>query len=221
MNNRKVLLNLNEHRVKALEKVLSQSVEMNLHDSFMTMYELNVPDEKRAATEATIESDKAVEKAAKEAHGRFAVYHIQEMGADYYLTSERFDTALASAYRYRLYSRNEHDSKPQTFADSFQEATPITSDEYDHFCESFDRDPRITMMCDYNLDARTVCFCNSGNHQWIEYSLRDMSAAAFKAYRSDYYDSEHRSELFYSSLDGKELNIYDHEGQNEGSGMTM
>ena len=115
-----ITLYLNEYRVRALANALgnqtAETVEDKLTEAFDILYQEYVPDEHRAAIEAKIERENAIEQARREAARRFAVYHIRENGDDYHFTSDYFRTPMQAAYRYRLYERGGLSADPKTFA---------------------------------------------------------------------------------------------------------
>ena len=125
-----ITLYLNEYRVRALAEALgsqtAETVEDKLTEAFDILYQEYVPDEHRAAIEAKIERENAIEQARREAARRFAVYHIRENGDDYHFTSDYFRTPMQAAYRYRLYERGGLSADPKTFADAFIETNHVS-----------------------------------------------------------------------------------------------
>ena len=206
-----ITLYLNEYRVRALADALgsqtAETVEDKLAEAFETLYQEYVPDEQRASVEAMIESEYAAEQAKMEAARRFAVYHIRENGDDYHFTSDHFRSPMQTAYRYRLYERGELSADPKTFADAFIETNPVNLEYFGKVCADIHADDRVTALLEFDLDKGRVSVCDGMDNEWQNYSLRDFSVAAYKAFRSDYRSEEGRREIFNSSLAGKELNF--------------
>ena len=209
MNDIDITLYLNEYRVRALADALAErtanTVEDELHEAFDALYLEYVPGERRADIEAQIEQEEIAEQARIEAGRRFAVYHIRENDEDYHFTSEHFRNPMQAAYRYRLYARGQLSAKPQTLAAAFIETEPISIEKFAEICEDMNSDPRVTALIEFDLDNDAVSVCDSSDNAWRTYSLHDFSAAAFKAYRSDYYANDCRREIFNNSLAGKEI----------------
>lgn len=206
-----ITLYLNAYRVRALADALgnqaAETVEDKLAEAFDTLYQEFVPDEHRAAIEAKIERENAIEQARREAARRFAVYHIRENGDDYHFTSDHFRTPMQAAYRYRLYERGELSDEHETFADAFIETSPISLDYFKKVCADIHSDNRVTALLEFDLDEGWVSVHNSTDDEWQTYSLHDFSVAAYKAFRSDYRNEECRREIFNNSLAGKEVDL--------------
>ena len=216
-----ITLYFNEYRLKALADVLGQktadTVEDKLDEAFDMLYQEYVPEEQRAVIEATIEQEENAEQARLEGERRFAVFHIRENGEDYHFTSDYFTSVMQAAYRYRLYERGKLSADPQTLADAFMETNPVSLEKFNEACTDINSDQRITALLEFDLDEGRVSICNSRDNAWWTYSLHDFSVAAFKAYRSEYRDTDCRREIFNASLCGKEIDTE----MTEDIGMTM
>lgn len=205
-----ITLYFNELRLKAVKDALAAdglTVEDKMKEAFKFLYEQLVPYEQQTAIEAQIEETEKAERAEREAKKRFAVYHVNENGSDRYFTSEHFLSFRSAAYRFRLYDRGELDSKPQSLADGFIGSDAITAADYEALCDRMPNDFRITMLVDFDLDNETVGVCDSSDNAWRYYRLHDLSVAAFKAYRGDYYPTEYRERIFCGALSGKEIDV--------------
>lgn len=210
MKHAKVSLYFNELRLKAVQDALAHdgfTIEDKLKEAFDFLYEQLVPYEQQTAIEAQIEETEKAEEAAREAKKRFAVYHVNENGSDRYFTSEHFLSFRSAAYRYRLYDRGELSAEPQSLADAFIGSDAITAADYEALCDRMPNDFRITMLVDFDLDNETVGVCDSSDNAWRHYRLHDLSVAAFKAYRGDYYSTEYRERIFDGTLSGKEIDV--------------
>lgn len=208
MNHIEISLYLNELRLKAVKSVLAQegfTIEDKLNESFNFLYEQLVPYEQQTAIEAQIEKIDEAERSEREAKRRFAVFHICENGEDAYFTSQHFLNFRSAAYRYRLYDRDELSDEPQSLAEAFFGKDEITAANYEALCDRRPNDYRITAIIDFNVDNETAGVCDSSNNAWRHYRLHDLSVAAFKAFRGDYYSRDDRERIFGDALAGKEI----------------
>lgn len=208
MKHTEVSLYFNELRLKALKNELARdglTIEDKMNEAFNWLYEQLVPVEQQTAIEAQIKETDKAERAEREAKRRFAVYHVNENGSDAYFTSDHFNSFRTAAYRYRLYDRGELSDEPQCLADAFFGSDAITAAEYEYLCDRMPNDFRITALVDFDLDNETVSVCDSSDNAWRSYRLHDLSVAAFKAFRGDYYSSDDRERIFKGALTGKEI----------------
>lgn len=210
MNSVEVALYFDEQRISALREALAESgstVEAELNNHFRFLYEQLVPTEQQFAIEAQIAQEREMQRIAAEARKRFAVYHVHEHGADSYFTSQYFKSFSSAGYRYRLYARNELDSMPKSFADAFMGSEKITEEQFNLMQSAISDDPRILAVMDFNLDEGVVSAKKPGQEESRSYSLHDVSVAAYKAFRGDYYSSAKRAEIFAEALGGREIDI--------------
>ena len=210
MTDEEITLYYNEYRLDVLRVNLvgqGRNLSQELYKALDRLYEQVVPSNEREKVEAFIKEEEQREAEEREAKRRFAVYHVRENGLDAYFVNENFKTFLSAAYRYRLYSRGELSSQPQSLADAFLGSNETTAEDYELFCNQMPNDLRITAMIDFDLDNETVSVCNSSDNTWRYYRLHDLSVAAFKAYRGEYHPSEYRERIFNDALSGREIDI--------------
>lgn len=217
MPNENITLQYNRHRLKAIATALEfqcQTVGEELYSKLDELYESVVSVEERERIENLITEEFREAEQAKEAARHFAVMHVHENGADSYFTSDMFNSFHSAAYRYRLYSRQELDSAPSSLADAFIGSEIISEQQYENLLDSIPAEHRIMVALDFDLDENQVSVYKPLSGLQKTYDLHDVSVAAYKAFRGDYYTSAHRAELFTDALDGKELEI-------EPTGMQM
>ena len=205
-----IAIYMNEHKAAAMERILqerSSSLEKTLSSEADELYKSLVPENERAEIAALIEKEQAEERAAYEARRRFSVIHVCENGEDAYFTSDLFLSFMSAAYRYRLYSRNKLSDEHKNFTDAFIETNEISRQEYESLCDSMPNDLRITALLDFDIDGGIVSVCDSSDNAWWTYDLHDVSVAAYKAFRSDYYPTDMRQRIFNSALGGKEISM--------------
>lgn len=210
MKQTKISLYFNELRVKVVKDALAAdryTIEDKMKEAFDFMYEQFLPYEQQTAIEAQIEETEKAEEAEREAKRQFAVYHVSENGEDAYFTSNHFLSFRSAAYRFRLYDRGELDADPKCLADAFIGSEAITPADYEALCDRMPNDFRITALMDFDLDNETASVCDSSDNSRRFYRLHDLSVAAFKAYRGDYYSTEYRERIFSDALSGKEIDL--------------
>ena len=201
-----ITLYFDKREVSALQDALSDegcTVEQKLREAFDFFYTELVPPERQLAIEEEILKEDIERQKEIEAKKRFGLFHIRENGADRYFLSEYILHPVAAAYRYRLYARNELSAEPKCFADAFLESVPMTAEDYDALTENLEIERKILSVSDFDLDEGEVCFTDSDGSR--SYTLQDVSAAAYKAYRSLRHSVDNKTELFEDALDGKEL----------------
>lgn len=211
MNSIEVSLYFDEPKYAALKTALEEdgsSIDAELKLHFQNLYEKYISPEQRLFIDAHIEQVRERERIEAEARKRFAVYHVHENGIDSYFTNQYFKSFASAAYRYRMFSRGELDSMPQSFADALAGSETISDTQFNFIQSGMSSDPRILAVMDFDLDNGVVSIMKPEMEEPRSYSLHDVSVAAYKAFRSDYYSSEKRAEILADSLYGKELNVF-------------
>lgn len=210
MNHVEINLFFNELRLRAVENALADeglTVEDEFKEHFKFLYEQLVPAEQQLSIEAEIEKIDAEEKAEIDSRRRFGVFHIRENNSDHYFTSDLFQSLMGTAYRYRLYDRGELSSEPKMFAEAFGEVQSISADEYNKLCDQMQNDIRIKMIAHFDLDNGIASSREHNEDSERTFSLKDLSTAAYRAYRGTYRSSTDRAEKFEEALNGKEISL--------------
>jgi hypothetical protein len=133
------------------------------------------------------------------------VYHITENGVEHHFESDYGMDMLQTAWQIRMYLRGDSEKKPENFAAVFNDAIPIDAQRFDeHVGELLDDSKNIAGAFDIDFDKQEV----SGVHRfdgWKTYSMKDISAAAYQAYRKEYRPWDERWRAFLERLDGREI----------------
>ncbi len=219
MDSTEVTLFFDQPKVSALQSILAEdgtTLTEKLREYFQFLYEQLVPAEQQTAIETQIRHQQEQERMNAEARKRFAVFHVQEDGEDFYFTSQHFTSFHSAGYRYRLFCRGESSSDPQKLAEAFIGADVISAEQYNFMQTQMASDPRILVALDFNVDEGTVTACEQGQNRGRCYSLHDVSVAAYKAFRGEYRTSAQRAEIFADALDGKEIDTQMIEDKNSG-----
>ena len=100
-------------------------------------------------------------------------------------------------------------SVPASFAEGLGNVEYISEAEYEELCDRMPNDHRIMLLADFDLDEGIASACQSSDNAWWTYSLKDLSTAAFRAFRGYNKSAQERADIFENSLVGKELNVSD------------
>ena len=210
MKDEELVLYFNEHRLKKLEEYLlkdGSSVEHELQKLLCGLYESTVPERERMEIEARIELETENKSAAREAARRFAVVHLHEGDDGFFFTSETCDDFYSISSRYR--SRMKADIGEYTLdsiaQSSFGGCQEINGMTFSVLCDAMPNDQRITALVEFDFDNDTVSVSGSGDNAWRAYSLKDVSAAVWKAERKSGLSLETRREVFAAALEDKEI----------------
>ena len=72
----------------------------------------------------------------------------------------------------------------------------ISKEQFSLMQSAISDDPRILAVMDFDLDEGVVTTAKPELEEYRSYSLHDVSVAAYKAYRGDYYSSAKSAEIF-------------------------
>lgn len=98
------------------------------------------------------------------------------------------------------------DPQPNTFAEYYLQAGTLISEEKfrELVGERIKGSNNITGLCDINLDSgvfHTVRHLNG----WASFNIKDVTAAAYHAYRKEYRSNDDMWKIFLDHLDGKQI----------------
>ena len=216
MSDKNINICYNCLRLSAMNRILknrNSTVETELFKTLDELYKNTVPEKEREEIEAAISSelDKRRQKEKEEIQRaaekrRFAVFHIRENGEDDLFESDLYNDFKIAAYRYRIYQKADDFEKRNNFAAYFIDSMPIAPEKFEMYCRSYIENQNITAILEFNLDNDTVSIKQNDNDQWQVYDLKDVSAAVYKAYRSERYTPSENQHIFDAALFGKEIN---------------
>ena len=209
MNSTEIPIFFEEQKAAALKMALEQegtSLEQKLQGYLEILYEQLVPTEQQFMIEAQLQMQGEREHQMQEMGKRFALYHVQENGMDFFFTNQQFLSFYAASYRYRLYARRELNADVQTLADAFWGSERISAERFHVLKEQMLEDFRIQALMEFDLDKGNISVCSCGCREMQCYDLYDISAAAYRASRGGYRGSGEREKIFHAFLAGKKIN---------------
>ena len=217
MNDINITLRFNEHRLEKLESHLLKKgscVEDELQNLLDRFYVQTVPDRERTEIEKKIASEQAEEFARRETDRRFAVVHFHEGDDDYFFTAKLRNSFYSIANLYCAALKDEVgkytlDSIAQS---NFSGNEQLSDVMFSVLCDAMPNDPRISALVEFDFDSNTVSECEGGDNAWRTYRLEDVSAAMYKAERTEGITVATRHEIFETALEGKEIDFDESDG---------
>lgn len=199
-----IVLWLEEEKLSALRE-RDISVEAELQTALETLYCRSVPQAVREEIQKRLDAESARQKAQREAQTVWAVYHVIEHGEEQYCRTARPDELLTAANRLRLYLRKEPASRPARFADLLPPRQEIPREIYDSLIEQrLENTGNVSGVFEIDLD-RGIFSAVQIFSGWQSYRVRDVCAAACRAFRKRDLTKEQRWKRLLDRLDGREL----------------
>ena len=203
-----IVLWLQEYKLQALEAQLARdgcSTEKLLQDMLDDLYHRRVPLDIQREISERLDAEAAAELAERDANTTWAAYHITEHGDDQYFKTPTGDELLTAAGRLRSYLHQGEASRWPRFSSLLFHRQEIRKEEFEQlFSERLENTGRVSGVFEIDLDADTFSAA-SAMDGWHTYRIRDVSTAAYHAFRKQSLSSEERWERLLSKLDGKEL----------------
>ena len=139
-----------------------------------------------------------------EAARRFAVFHVTENGTESHFLLER-DVDFPHAARWvRDYLRQEN-RYPSRFGNQFSNTTPLTAEQFRSYAsERMDNTGRVTGAFEIDLDKGVFAALHIMDG-WKVYRVKDVSAAAYHAFKKQGANLDERLVRLMEKLEGKEL----------------
>lgn len=200
---------LHEYKMEALAAVLAEkdtTVEQRMQDALTELYAALVPRETREAISARIKEDLSMQEAAIEASRKCAVFHVQENGREEYFRLDRGMEFLYAARMLRRYLRLEPGADTtNSFAELFRNRTPITAQEFDQLvCLRMGNTGKVDGAFELDFDKLEFSAVHIMDG-WKTFTMGDVSAAAFHAFRKQGLSAEQRLETLLDKLSGREI----------------
>lgn len=199
---------LHEYQYKALERQLAMDgsdIEKTMQELLMDLYSRCIPLEERQAIQERIDAEDAEQAAERLANTTWAAYHITGQGEEICFKTSAADTLLIAAKRLRTYLTSENDPRPESFAAVFKERTEISRVEYDHLLsQRLENSGKVSGVFELDFDKETFSAVSTMDG-WHTYRLRDVSIAAYHAFRKQNISTDQRWDRLLDKLDGKEL----------------
>mgnify|MGYP000004686777 FL=1 len=203
-----IVLWLQEYKLQALEAQLARdgcSTEKLLQDMLNDLYHRRVPLDIQREISERLDAEAAAELAERDANTTWAAYHITEHGDDQYFKTPTGDELLTAAGRLRSYLRQGKASRWPRFSSLLFHRQEIRKEEFEQlFSERLENTGKVSGVFEIDFDTDTFSAASSMDG-WHTYRIRDVSTAAYHAFRKQSISSEERWERLLSKLDGKEL----------------
>jgi len=199
-------LYLHEYKMAALSDVLEEqgtSVEDKMQEMLIDLYSDLVPYEVQQEICTRIDTEHAAEQAAAEAARKYTAFHLREDGVDSFFQLGMRKDFLPVAQLLRRYLSDEQKPAEAAFQRFFAGLKAITAEEYNQMLELRMENPdRVTGVFEMDFDKREVSTVDF-KREWQTYAMKDVSAAAYFAYRKSGLNPVQYTARFENKLTGK------------------
>ena len=209
MADRQLELWINERWYAALEKHFGgeEAVQQRLENMLGGLID-QLPDHVCDQVSREIwEEDRQQREAAEAAH-RVSVFRVTQDGRTDCLLTEGIASmdALQTAMRLRTYLLAKGNSS-QLFSQAMPTAEHIAQEAFQNYAQEVrQRTGRVIAALDIDLDRGEFSVLNALNG-WENYTVRDVSTAAWYADRKDGLHWTKRRDIFAARLNGKEITL--------------
>lgn len=199
---------LDPHRWEALQEILEQDgtdIEEVLQNYLIEVYTDRVPLEQQKEIDQHIEAER--QAAAQEAEARkiFSAMRIREHGQEHILMEENGREFLSVATILRRYLRDEFPRRPREFAQVFDHAKMISEERFHELADlRLENTGKVSGMFEVDLDKGLLSGLNIMDG-WQTFRIKDVSTAAYQAYRKSDLSQNERWRRFTDYLDGKQV----------------
>jgi len=207
MGDKLIVLSMNLHQYDALERILTeQGTNTVMQARLMELYRQTVPEQERVDINNQIESERLAAEQREAELRRYSVFRITEKGSTTCLECNHAFDFMQAANQVRRYLRQEMDPQPCAFAEYFLGSGMLISEEKFGVLaqERIEGSHNITGLCDIDLDSGM--FHNAFRLEgWMSFHLKDVTAAAYHAYRKSYRTHDDMQGIFDNHLDGRQI----------------
>ena len=226
MNEREILLELNEREYEALQSSLNKTgktIQGEMTRLLERLYLDNVSEQERKEVERLVKKDEQEElKAAKQ----FAVVHLHDESDDYYYISEQRENffTIAQAYYEDHSEINRGLLTLDTVGRYLSAHYEIDESVFYSLAKACKTDDRISAVIQFDFENGNVNVLEQGKGKWHRYDKDTLIDAVEEVKRSPRKNHEEQLEIFYENLYGEEIeDITDTEelGLDEGQGLTQ
>ncbi len=204
MRSREISIWTDERWYNAMSHHLGEeTVESRLSNIFSELCkELPSAEYDRISSEIAEEHQR--EREEYEANRKLAVFHIKENGSEVRFSVDNRVELLDAARILRAYLQSE--SKfADGFADRFRHREPLTPEQFQAYAaERMENTGRVTGAYAVDLDNGIFSALNIMDG-WQSYRTKDISTAAYHAFRKHGEPDDTRWRILLDRLDGKEL----------------
>ena len=198
---------LDERRWDALEVVLEEqgsNIEQHLQEYLLDLYREMVPPDQVREIESDIQKEALETQREREARKVFSAFRLWENGKSRCLATEYPKDFLNTARLLRKHLL-EKAGGADDFARKIYGGYDISLSRFEELTLArVDNSGQVAGVFELDFD-RQVFSAAHVMDGWKSYRFRDVSAAAYQAFRKEYSSPEERWRKFVSRLEGKEL----------------
>ncbi|NCB42241.1 MAG: hypothetical protein EOM59_06435 [Clostridia bacterium] len=209
MSDKSIELWMNRHQYDALERILTErgtNIETVMQARLMELYRQTVPEQERVEINNKMEVELLAAERREAELRRFSVFRITEKGSTVYLECDYAFDFMQAANQTRRYLRQEMNPQSGAFAEYFLSAGALISEgKYSELVgERIGGSYNITGLCDIDLDSGMF---HTARHPegWVSFRLKDVTTAAYHAYRKGYRSNDEMWRIFLDYLDGRQI----------------
>lgn len=204
MSSREIQLWIDERWYGALKQHLGETtLESRLQTALAEICK-ELPREEYDRISTEIAEEDLRNQAEREANRRLAIFHINENGSEArFAVDERLEL-LSVARMLRSYLQSDIKFN-DGFAGRFRNREPLTLDAFNTFAaERMENTGRVTGAYDVDLDNGIFSALNIMDG-WQSFTTKDVSTAAYHAFRKTAQSMDERLNILVGHLAGKEL----------------
>jgi len=192
--------------VGAVEKKLNQYLDQLIHQ---------LPHDQYETISGEIQAEEQKSRQEWEESRTFSIFHVKENGREEYFQVESDTHMLRIAFAVRKYLRHEPGWQTASYAEQYSDRKPISADEFDGLLKLHTENPRrIVSVFDLDFDKQEFSTTDA-KQGWKSYTMKDISTAAYHAYRSENASLKQRWERLENHLSGREITSAGHLSERE------
>lgn len=199
---------LDPHRWEALQEVLEQDgtdIQELLQNHLIEVYTDRVPLAWQKEIDQFIQAERQAAAQAAEARKVFSAMCIREHGQEHILMEENGREFLSAAAMLRRYLRDELPREPREFAQVFSSAKEITAKRFEELADlRLENTGKVSGIFEIDLDNGLFSSLNIMDG-WQTFRIKDVSTAAYQAYRKSDLSQDERWRRFTEYLEGKQV----------------
>ena len=209
MNSREITLWLDERWYQALTQQLEvEKLEDKLNEYLEDLVRLLPTPVYEKIIEEIREEERQMEQTLA-ASQKYAAFRVTENGREeYFRLDQNYELPQASR-ALRKYLRQGPGEGVHSFSELFPGREAITHEEFDRMAGlRMENTGRVTGVFEIDFDKREVSTVDADG--WKTWSMQDVSAAVYHAYRKKYLCGEQYMARFLGKLDSRELSSAGH-----------
>ena len=205
---------LHEYEMSALSSVLEKqgtTVEKRMQEMLIGLYAELVPHEEQQEIRSRLYAECAAEQTAEEAARKYTAFCVRENDKISFYQLDRTEDILEVAKFLRRYLRQGQGHGAAALQTSaFARMEPVTAEQYDQLLALRMETPnKVTGVFDLDFDKQKVATVDAVDG-WKTWSMQDVSAAVYHAYRKNYLRPEQYMSRLLERLEGRELTSAGH-----------